>query len=86
MGDGGTKFRDKFMGGCWSTMGRLTIRSCQGWESFTNAYSSNFKNCKFENFPQSWRDICLKIKPWPVYRIINGSVLEVDCLEVSKIL
>ena len=38
----------------------LMIRSCQGPGSFTNTFFNNHFS-----FFQSWRDIHLKIKPWP---------------------
>ena len=65
--------------------GGLIIRSCQGWGSFTNVFSSNLKTVyKSWNFYQSWRDIHLKIKPWPVYRIMEVFILGIISWEVSK--
>ena len=67
--------------------GGLMIRSCQMWGSFTNAFSSNLKTVyKSWNFCQSQRDVHLKIKPWPVYRIMKVFILEVNSkLEDSKV-
>ena len=68
----------------------LMIRSCQGQVSFTNALFSNLKSVNMKMFLQAkiflrtWRDIHLKIKPWPVYRIMEGFILEVNTLEVSQ--
>ena len=47
-------------GGGSVLLGKLMIRSCQGWGSFTNTFFNNHFS-----FFQSWRDIHLKIKPWP---------------------
>ena len=49
-------------------------RSNQGEGISQNAFSSNL-NTKSENFPQSWWNIHLKIKPWQFYRIMEGFIL-----------
>ena len=57
--------------------GRLMIRSCQGWGSFTNVLSGNLKTLyKFKIFA-SHEGIYthLRIKPWPVYRIMEVFIL-----------
>ena len=50
---------------------------------FRNKFSSNV-NTKSEKFSQPWRNIHLKIKPWPFYRIMEGFILKVDSLEVKR--
>ena len=47
-------------GGGSVLLGKLMIRSYQGWGSFTNTFFNNHFL-----FFQSWRGIHLKIKPWP---------------------
>ena len=43
------------------------------------------EHCKSENFPKSWWDIHLKIKPWPFHRIMEGFILKVYSWVVSKV-
>ena len=50
------------------------IRSCQGGSNITNAFSNNLNTVKLKIFrTHGW-----KIKPTPVYRIIEEFILEVN--------
>ena len=56
--------------------GGLIIISCQENGSFTDAFSSNLKILNLKIFPYH-KDIHLKIKPYPVYRIMERFIPEV---------
>ena len=62
----------------------LVIRSCQGRESFKciSQYSKDFTKLKFS---QSCRNINWMLKPWPIYRIMERFILEVNDYNISKI-
>ena len=55
-----------------------------GGRSFTNVFP-DLDNCKCENFLQPWQDMHLKIKSRPVYRIMEGFILEVYIGKRSKV-
>ena len=69
---GGQTFRGKYMRGVVLHGGM--IRSCQGGENITNAFSNNLNTVNLKSF----RTHGGKIKPTPVYRIIEEFILEVN--------
>ena len=66
MAYGKTNFLGKTMVAGAIQHGGLMSRSYQGRGSFTNALSSNLKA------------VNLKMNPWPVYRIMEGLILQVS--------
>lgn len=63
---------------------RANDQIMSGGRSFTNVFP-DLINCKCENFLQPWQDMHLKIKSRPVYRIMEGFILEVYIGKRSKV-
>ena len=73
----GQTFFGKFIG-CLSNMGNWwSVHAKEKKSGFTNVFSSNLYTVDLNILTQSWWGIKLKIKPWPVYRIMEGFTLEV---------
>ena len=65
----------------WATVlhGELMIRSCQERVSFTNTFFSILKNLNFNSFANHEGIYTrTKIKPWPVIRIVEAFILQVN--------